>query len=173
MKSIYCVTLRLATIAIAVCFTLISCQMGQTEIKHYRNQPKDPALIGEWLYLGDLAQIKSNPKLIEENLDGVGFLAGVIYHSNGDVQVIRLQYSKKSAEPLLVREPPKQAFYTQDGVIYYIQTQPKKGDYPNRFQEPYIIKGNLLCTDPIDGKWEPQYERKSVTVELFPKRVVE
>ncbi len=173
MKNAYYIVLRFTVVVLTVCCSFTSCRMGTAEIKRYRDKPKDPALIGEWLCLSTLAQIKSDPRLMENNRDGGGFLAGVVYHSNGDVQTIRLHYSKNSAEPRLVREAPDQAFYTKNGVIYYIQTHPKKGDYPNCIEETYIIKGNLLCTDPIDGKWNPQYERKAVTVDLFPNRVVE
>ncbi|KXB33086.1 hypothetical protein HMPREF1869_01757 [Bacteroidales bacterium KA00251] len=60
--------------------------------------------------------------------------------------------------------------YKQEVIRNY--SLPKKWDYPNCFQETYIIKGNLLCTDPIDGKWNPQYERRAVTVDLFPIRVM-
>lgn len=173
MKNVYYAILKFTTIALAVCCTLTSCQMGRIEIKRYRDRPKDPALIGEWLYLGVFDEIKSNPDFVENNRNDVNFLAGIVYHSNGDLQVIRLHYYKDSSEPRLVREAPNHAFYTKDGVIYYIETHPKRGDYPNCTEETYIIKGNLLCTDPIDGQWKPQYERKTVTVDLFPSRVVE
>ena len=146
--------------------------MGTVEMKRYRDKPKDPALIGEWLFLKDLTKIKSNPKIIEDDLDGAGFLAGVVFHSNGDTQVIRLHYSKDSSEPRLVREAPDYVFYTKDGIIYYIQIHPKKGDYPNRFQEKYMIKDNLLYTDYVEGESTPDYERKTVTADIFPNRVV-
>lgn len=173
MKKVCYVVLKFTIVILAVCCCLTSCQMGRIEIKRYREKPKDPALIGEWLYLGSLAEIKSNPELVENDRNGGGFLAGIVYYSNGDVQVIRLHYSKNSAEPRLVREAPDRAFYTKDGTIYYIETHPKKWDYPNRFQEKYMIKGNLLYTDYVEGKSTPDYERKTVTVDLFPNRVVE
>ena len=97
---------------LAACCTLTSCRLGTIEIRLYRDRPKDPALIGEWFNLKALDEIKSNPELIENNRGGGGFLAGLIYHSNGDVQVIRLHYSKDSAEPRLVKEAPDEVFYT-------------------------------------------------------------
>lgn len=173
MKNIYYTVFKFAVVILTMCCSFTSCQMGTIEIKRYRDRPKDPALIGEWLYLVDLEQIKSDPKLIEENLDRDGFLAGIVFHSNGDVQAIRLHYSKNSTEPRLEREPSRKAFYTKNGLIYYIETHPKRGDYPNSYAAEYIIKGNLLCLYPINGIWDPQYEKKRVTIDIFPKRTVE
>lgn len=172
MRNVYYAILKFTIVVLAVCCSQTSCKIGAADIKQYRDNPKDPSLIGEWLYLKDLEKIKSNPKVIEENLDGAGFLAGVVYHSNGDSQVIRLHYSKNSSEPRLVREAPDYIFCTKSGVIYYIESHPKMGDAPNRFQESYMIKGNFLYTNYIEGLSAPNYERKPVTAEIFPKRVV-
>ena len=157
---------------LAACCTLTSCRLGTIEIRLYRDRPKDPALIGEWFNLKALDEIKSNPELIENNRGGGGFQAGLIYHSNGDVQVIRLHYSKDSAEPRLVKEAPDEVFYTKKGIIYCISTYAKRGEYPICYYEPYMIKGNLLYRlSAIDDEWEPVYERKPVTVDLFPKKI--
>ena len=164
--------LKFTAIMLAACCTLTSCRLGTIEIRLYRDRPKDPALIGEWFNLKALDEIKSNPELIENNRGGGGFLAGLIYHSNGDVQVIRLHYSKDSAEPRLVKEAPDEVFYTKKGIIYCISTYAKRGEYPICYYEPYMIKGNLLYRlSAIDDEWEPVYERKPVTVDLFPKKI--
>lgn len=88
------------------------------------------------------------------------------------VQAIRLYYSKDSAEPRLVKEAPDRVFYTKNGIIYCIATYAKRGEYPLCYYEPYMIKGNLLyMLSAIDDEWEPVYERKPVTVDLFPKKI--
>ena len=172
MKCALHAILKFTAILLAACCTLTSCRLGTIEIRLYRDRPKDPALIGEWFNLKALDEIKSNPELIENNRGGGGFLAGLIYHSNGDVQVIRLHYSKDSAEPRLVKEAPDEVFYTKKGIIYCISTYAKRGEYPICYYEPYMIKGNLLYRlSAIDDEWEPVYERKPVTVDLFPKKI--
>jgi|GEM_PF-658092 hypothetical protein len=172
MKCALHAILKFTAIMLAACCTLTSCRLGTIEIRLYRDRPKDPALIGEWFNLKALDEIKSNPELIENNRGGGGFLAGLIYHSNGDVQVIRLHYSKDSAEPRLVKEAPDEVFYTKKGIIYCISTYAKRGEYPICYYEPYMIKGNLLYRlSAIDDEWEPVYERKPVTVDLFPKKI--
>lgn len=172
MKCALHAILKFTAIILAACCTLTSCRLGTIEIRLYRDRPKDPALIGEWFNLKALDEIKSNPELIENNRGGGGFLAGLIYHSNGDVQVIRLHYSKDSAEPRLVKEAPDEVFYTKKGIIYCISTYAKRGEYPICYYEPYMIKGNLLYRlSAIDDEWEPVYERKPVTVDLFPKKI--
>ena len=172
MKGALHTILKFTAIMLAACCTLTSCQLGTMEIRLYRDRPKDPALIGEWFNLKALDEIKSNPELVE-NRSGNSFLAaGLIYHSNGDVQAIRLYYSKNSAEPRLVKEAPDEVFYTKNGIIYYIATYAKRGEYPLCYYEPYMIKGNLLyMLSAIDDEWEPVYERKPVTVDLFPKKI--
>ena len=172
MKCALHAILKFTAIMLAACCTLTSCRLGTIEIRLYRDRPKDPALIGEWFNLKALDEIKSSPELIENNRGGGGFLAGLIYHSNGDVQVIRLHYSKDSAEPRLVKEAPDEVFYTKKGIIYCISTYAKRGEYPICYYEPYMIKGNLLyMLSAIDDEWEPVYERKPVTVDLFPKKI--
>ena len=172
MKCALHAIVKFTAIMLAACCTLTSCRLGTIEIRLYRDRPKDPALIGEWFNLKALDEIKSNPELIENNRGGGGFLAGLIYHSNGDVQVIRLHYSKDSAEPRLVKEAPDEVFYTKKGIIYCISTYAKRGEYPICYYEPYMIKGNLLYRlSAIDDEWEPVYERKPVTVDLFPKKI--
>ena len=171
MKCALHAILKFTAIMLAACCTLTSCRLGTMEIRLYRDRPKDPALIGEWFNLRALDEIKSNPELVENNRSR-GVLAGLIYNSNGDVQAIRLHYSKDSAEPRLVIEAPNRVFYTKKGIIYCIATYAKRGEYPLCYYEPYMIKGNLLyMLSAIDDEWEPVYERKPVTVDLFPKKI--
>lgn len=173
-KNRYRTALRVLFVALALCSSLGSCEMGKLDILLYKKRPKDPALFGEWLSLDDLNRIKENPNLIEECIkDKYLIFVGIVYHSNGDVQAIYLQYSKNSAKPTLVYEPSCEAYYTKDGVIYTILTCHKRWEDPNRIAERYLIKGNLLYIDYNQGVPFPIYEKKKITVDLFPERVVE
>lgn len=165
--------LKVVFVALLLGCCLGSCEMGKIDILLYYKRPKDPALFGEWLSLHALKELKENPHLIEEcTKKWHSKYVGIVYHSNGDIQAIYLQYSKNSTKPTLIREPSCAAYYTKDGVIYTILTCHNRWEDPNRIAERYLIKGNLLYIDYNQGVPFPVYEKKKITVDLFPERIV-